>query len=220
MTEHVKPITIYRKGEILADGVIHALGLVLALVTLPVLLTLAAVWDGQLGTMVALSVYAASVLAMLALSGAYNLTRQARARAILRRLDHAAIYLKIAGTQTPFAVLGGSSTTLWLLAGVWVAALAAALAKIVSIRGWEMLSVALYLALGWAGVLILPGLWDELGGLTRSLILAGGILYTIGVGFHLWETLPYHNAIWHGFVLAGTFAFYAALLAQIAAEYG
>lgn len=204
-------------AERLADAIVHAVGIAGALAALPVLLTLAAVFDGGLPVMLALSVYAATTLAMLGFSGAYNLVRAPRARAVLRRLDHAAIYLKIAGTQTPFAVLAGTTTAFWLLGAVWFAALAGAAVKLARLRGPEMLSVAAYLALGWAGLLLVPSLADRVTGAAVLLILAGGLLYSAGVVFHLWERLPFHNAIWHGFVVAATFVFYSAILVEVVA---
>ncbi|MEM9198265.1 MAG: hemolysin III family protein [Pseudomonadota bacterium] len=201
--------------ERIADAAVHVAGIGLALVSLPILLTLAAVWDGSAATMLALSVYAACVLATLGLSGAYNMIRTHRIRPILRRLDHASIYLKIAGTQTPFAVLAGGASSAWLLTGVWCAAATGALAKIARSEGWEGLSIALYLALGWAGVLLIPDMWADLSGVAFILMLAGGALYSVGVIFHLWDSLPYQNAIWHGFVLAATFVFYSAVMVQV-----
>ncbi|MEM9049077.1 MAG: hemolysin III family protein [Pseudomonadota bacterium] len=201
----------------MADAAVHVAGIGLALVSLPILLTLAAVWDGRAATMLALSVYAVCVLATLSLSGAYNMIRTARARPVLRRLDHASIYLKIAGTQTPFAVLAGGATSAWLLTGVWCAAATGALAKIARSEGWEGLSIALYLLLGWAGVLLIPDMWHQLSGAAFILMLAGGVLYSVGVVFHLWDSLPYQNAIWHGFVLAATFVFYSAVMVQVVA---
>lgn len=206
---------VVHRAEEVADAIVHYVGFALALVALPVLLALAAIRDGSAATMIALSVYAACVVAMLGFSGAYNLSRAPRARAILRRLDHASIYLKIAGTQTPFAVLAGGATSAWLLTGVWFAAATGAIAKIARNEGWEKLSIALYLLLGWAGVLLIPDMWPSLSGATLVLMLTGGVLYSVGVVFHMWESLPYQNAIWHVFVLAATFVFYSAVMVQV-----
>jgi hemolysin III len=206
----------YSRGEMIADAAVHAAGILLALVALPILVTLAAVWDGTAPTMTALGIYAASVLAMFGCSGAYNMIRHPQASRILRRFDHAAIYLKIAGTQTPFAVIAWGPATGWVLTGVWVVAIAGVLGKLLAEARWEKLSVALYLLLGWAGVLLIPTFSESLAQPTLVLMLTGGTLYSVGVVFHLWERLPYQNAIWHGFVLTATFVFYAALVVEIA----
>jgi hemolysin III len=202
-------------AERLADAVVHWLGIGLALVSLPILVTLAAVWDGKASTIAAIAVYSACVVAMFGFSGAYNLSSTPKARAVLRRFDHASIYLKIAGTQTPFAVLAGGATSAWLLACVWAAAILGALAKLIARGSFDRLSVVLYLALGWAAILLIPDMWDGLSGAALALIILGGVLYTVGVGFHLWDSLPFQNAIWHGFVLAASFVFYAALMVEI-----
>lgn len=212
------PSALVRR-ELMLDAAVHVAGIVLALVSLPILVTLAAVWNGSFEMMLAVSVYAASMLAMLLFSGAYNLSRGPRARAVLRRLDHAAIYLKIAGTQTPFAVIAGGPTVGWLLTGVWSAALAAATLKLVFTDGWEKLSVGLYLALGWAAIAMMPAFWSTLAPPVLVLVITGGVLYSIGVIFHLWQSLPYQNAIWHLFVLAATFVFYSALLVQLVVDH-
>ncbi|RMF38481.1 MAG: hemolysin III family protein [Alphaproteobacteria bacterium] len=212
-------VTMPSRREIAVDTAVHIAGLILALVSLPILVTLAAVWNGELLVMLSISIYAVSVLAMFGLSGAYNIIRAPRLRAILRRFDHAAIYLKIAGTQTPFAVLAGGAATGWLVLGLWVAALTGAIAKLAAPRGWDRLSIALYLALGWAGVVLLPELWAGLATLTLILVVTGGVIYSVGVAFFLWNSLRYHVAIWHFFVLTATFVCYSALLLQIVLDH-
>lgn len=207
----------YSREELFLDGIVHAAAVVAALVSLPILLTLAAVWDGHAATMAALGIYAASVLGMFGASWAYNHLRPGDgARELLRRLDHAAIYLKIAGTQTPFAVLAGGHIAPWVLLGVWCAAIAGAVAKLAAWSTWERLSVGAYLALGWAGIMLLPAMAATLSGPTLVLVVTGGVLYSVGVVFHLWDRLPYQNAIWHIFVVVATFVFYSALMVQIA----
>ena len=156
---------------------------------------------------------------MLGCSAAYHLlpTVKPAWRELLRRFDHAAIYLKIAATQTPFAVLIGGAGAAWVLGSVWIAALGGAVLRIFWPRGFRRLAVPFYLALGWAGLaLFWPGAGEASLGLATVILCAvGGVLYTLGVPFLLAERLRFHNAIWHGFVLVATFVFYAAVLAEM-----
>ncbi|MGM0584293.1 MAG: PAQR family membrane homeostasis protein TrhA [Pseudomonadota bacterium] len=205
------------RAERIADGIVHALGVTLALMAAPVLITLAVLLDGS-GPMIAgVSIYSVGLLLMLGCSAAYHLTPMPTWREALRRLDHAAIYVKIAATQTPFAVMIGGAGAGWLLGSVWTAALGGAAAKLFWPHALRRLSMPLYLALGWAGVaLVLPG--QDAVALDRStvaLVVVGGLLYTGGIAFLKAERLRFHNAIWHAFVLAATGVFYAAIAAEV-----
>lgn len=212
-----RPLT---RAEHVADAAVHVVGVVAALLSVPVLVALAVTLRGE-GTLVAaVAVYGVSLVLMLALSAGYNIAsiglEAGRALDWLRRLDHAGIYLKIAGTYTPFAVIAGGPAGRWLLIGVWSGATLGMLAKLLAPWGWDRISVALYLALGWAIVLAAGPVTEALTGTTVTLMTAGGLLYTVGVIFHLWETLPFQNAIWHLIVLVASFLFYAAVTVEIA----
>lgn len=213
----------FSRAEKTADAAVHAAGLALGLMGVPVLIVLAVLLDGRGALIAAVSVYGASMLAMFVCSGAYNLCPETwvAARARLRRLDHAAIYVKIAGTQTPFAILIGGGHGFWLLAALWSGALGGAAARIVAPHRLQRISVLFYVGLGWAGLsLLFPGLFfgedaQSLASATAVLMVVGGAIYTAGVGFFLWERLPFHNAIWHGFVLVATFVFYSAVVVEV-----
>lgn len=213
----------FSRAEKAADAAVHATGVALALMGAPVLIVLAALLDGRTELIIAVSVYSVSMLAMFVCSGAYNLCPETRgaARAVLRRMDHAAIYVKIAGTQTPFAILVGGGHGFWLLAALWSGALGGAAARVFAPHRLQRLSILFYVALGWAGLaLLFPGLLfgedaQTLFGATAALMIVGGTIYTAGVGFFLWECLPFHNAIWHGFVLVATFVFYSAVIVEV-----
>jgi hemolysin III len=138
----------------------------------------------------------------LGCSAAYNLASNASRRAFLRRLDHAAIFLMIAGTHTPFTTCRLNGVwAIGMTAAVWTGAITGAVMKLICPRSIKRGSIVAYLALGW---MILVGARPMLGSvdtLTAILIGVGGVLYSIGVGFHLWRALPFHKAIWHSFVL-------------------
>ena len=210
----------HTRAEQIADAAIHLVGVVSALFAVPVLVTLAAAWRGDGPLVTAVAIYGVSMIAMLTFSASYNLAqiRQAPGRAVdwLRRLDHAAIYVKIAGTYTPYGVIAGGPVGKWLLIGVWSGAALGFLGKLLVPHLWQRASLALYMALGWAFILAVEPLSQSISLATQELVAVGGLLYTLGVVFHLWERLPFQNAIWHLFVLVATSVFYAALVVEIA----
>lgn len=219
MTETPDRIRSVSRAEQMADATVHVIGVVGALLAVPVMITLAAVWRSEGALVAAIAVYGASLLAMFAFSAGYNIAtiRLSGGRVLewLRRLDHATIYVKIAGTYTPYAVLTGGPLGRWLLIGVWSGAALGFAGKLIAPDRWERLSIFLYLALGWCVVLVFDPVSEAITRATAILIIVGGCLYSVGVVFHLWERLPYQNAIWHAFVLVATFVFYSAILVEI-----
>ena len=204
----------YSSAEWWSDASIHALGIVAALVAVPTLIALAAYWSGNAAIVAAASIYGGCMLVLLVASALNNTIDSPAWGEILRRIDRAAIYMKIAGTYTPLAVLSTGHFGL-VLASIWGAALAGVSMVVVSPDKTRWLALALYLGLGWAGALIGGPLVSELSRAGLTLILIGGCLYTVGVCFFLWQRLPFHNTIWHLLVLAATFVLYAAILVEL-----
>lgn len=201
--------------ELAADRAIHVVGIAMGLAGAVALMPLAVVTASVMGV-VAAALYAASLMAMLGCSAAYNLALPSPRRLILRRLDHAAVFLLIAGTYSPFTLgrLDGA-WSVWLAGVVWMLALLGAAAKFAFPHRFERLYVVAYLGLGWAVLLAIDPLLASLGPTTVALIAAGGLLYSIGVVFHLWRGLRFHNAIWHGFVLSAAVCHYAAVVTSL-----
>lgn len=202
------------RAEWLSDAVVHVLGVVAALMAVPVLVTLAILWHGDAGIVAAALIYGCAMIAMLVCSAIYNITHGCRWTGLFRRMDHSAIYVKIAGTYTPFAVLTGAHTGL-LLTALWITAAFGVGLKILAPHRFKLLTVALCLAMGWAGVVFGGEMIARLAPATFALMLAGGLLYTVGVVFFLWASLPFHNTIWHVFVLVATAVFYVATVVQL-----
>lgn len=205
----------YTPGERVADACIHVTGVLAGLVAVTVLL-IAAVPALPAETTATVAIYGVAMIAMFSCSAAYHLVPAPSWKSLLRRLDQAAIFLKIAGTYTPFALdkIGGT----WgysVFGAVWIAALTGATAKLLLTSDWDHVSVVLYVALGWAGIIILQPLSGAISTTTLLLLASGGVLYTLGVVFHLWNSLPYQNAIWHLFVLAGTACHFAAVTTAV-----
>lgn len=209
----------YSRAEIAADAIVHAVGLAFAAIGAPAVIVLAALRaDGGAAVIAAVAVYAATLVAMFAFSAGYNLIRTPRWREVLRRLDHGTIYLKIAGAYTPFAAapLAAGSGPMLLL-GVWTVAGIGFFVKLAAPRRFELASVVAYLALGWSFILVAREASAALTPETLTLLATGGGLYTLGVAFHLWDRLPFQNAIWHLHVLVATACIYAAVIVEVAA---
>ena len=203
------------RGERVADGVIHVIGITAGLVGGAILVVAAATRGSPL-ELAALATYAGGLLAMLGCSAAYQIWRSSRRRDLLRCFDHSAIFLMIAGTYTPFTLL--RTRPFWdvtLTGLVWSIAAAGIALRLLRPGLFDRVSIGFYLALGWAGLVAIAPLVPFVQVSTLVLLGAGGLLYTAGVAFHLWERLPFQNAIWHAFVLVAAGVHYAAVLEEI-----
>ena len=202
----------YDKAEIIADGIVHAIGVVLGTVSIIVLIATAAPVVGA-WELTSILVYGIGLLTVLTVSALYNLWPASPVKWMLRRFDHSAIYLLIAGTYTPFITqMKASAEAVVLLAGVWLTSAVGIALKLRFPGRFDRLSIVLYLLLSWSGVMAYESVFGALPASTIWLLAAGGILYTAGVAFHLWESLRFQNAIWHGFVLVAAACHYGAVL--------
>jgi hemolysin III len=202
----------YSRAEMIADGV-HAVGIVLGIVAGSTLLALAAFHTGP-GEYAAAAFYVVSLLTVLSVSLAYNLWPvSSPAKWILRRFDHAAIYLLIAATYTPFlAQLNGSPLTISMIVLVWSAAAIGIAVKVFLPGRFDRLAIVFYLAIGWSGIVLVEPLVQTLPATSIALLVAGGIVYSCGVVFFAWKRLRFHNALWHGFVVTGAGLHLAAMV--------
>ena len=202
----------YDRAELIADGVVHGIGVFGGLVAATVLIVLTAVYATGFEVAV-VSVYVAGLLAMLVLSATYNLWPVSRAKWVLRRFDHSAIYVLIAATYTPFIMeLKNSIFAMALLIGVWCVAIVGIVLKLTLPGRFDRLAVGLYLAMGWSGFMLYDTVVGSVPTLTLWFIALGGVLYSLGIIFHAWQRLRFQNAIWHSFVLLGAACHYTAIL--------
>ena len=207
----------YTNRERVADGCVHVIGVTASLVALTALLIVAVKAQATLWV-VALLVYGLALVAMFSCSAGYHLVIHPKIKEVFRRLDHAAIFFMIAGTYTPFILIKMNDPWgLTLLAVVWTMAAIGIAIKLFAPRFLEGLTVPLYLVQGWAVLAAWQPLMSALPGVVLTLLMVGGVLYTVGVVFHLWDRLPYQNAIWHGFVLTAASVHYAAVMVIVAA---
>lgn len=213
---HVHRFPTYSRGEVLADTAAHVMGLLFGLVATAALLFTASQHD-QLLLILGASLYGLGLLAMLTCSAAYNLWPPSLTKERLRRFDHAAIFIMIAGTYTPFLLNRvGGDWGIGLLSFVWGVALVGAGLKIAYPRRWESLTIGLYLGLGWSILIAINPLVHSISSDSLVLIAVGGVIYSVGVVFHLWDRLPYQNAIWHWLVLTAAVCHYVAIFNEVA----
>jgi hemolysin III len=202
----------YGRGEQLADHYIHLAGLAAGVVG-SIVLVAAAAERARTLMIVSVAVYGIGLVCMIGASALYNFAAPSRRKEWFRRLDHAAIFLMIAGTYTPFALVRmGGAWGLGIAGFVWLVAIAGIALKLLHPHRLEGISTGIYLALGWVIVVALGPLFAAVPPPSVILIGVGGLLYTLGVVFHLWKRLPYHNAIWHGFVLGAAGCHWVAVL--------
>jgi len=206
------PTRPYSQAEVIADGVVHIVGLATA-VALGSLTLAFAILRTAPGEAPALAVYLGTLVAVLSVSLAYNVSPISPLKQWLARFDQAAIFLFIAGTYTPFlALLGGSTAALALGCFVWGGAIVGIALKLIVPERFGRLAIPLYLAIGWSGVAVFQSLGAALPPATLWLLLAGGVVYSAGIIFHLWERLKFQNVLWHVFVVAGGVLHLVAIL--------
>jgi hemolysin III len=203
------------RAETLADGIVHGLALLAACVGVVILMIMVGLKGSgvELGATI---VYSIGIIAMLGFSMAYNLVPPSRLKWHLRRFDHAAIFLMIAGTYTPLVTQMHDQSTAWMLGGtVWIGALAGMAMKFSLPGRYDRLFVLIYLGLSWVAVIAIEPLMAALPKASLLLLLVGGGLYSFGVLFHLWQKLKFQRAIWHGFVASAAGCHFAAITISI-----
>jgi hemolysin III len=206
------------RGELVADGAVHVIGVTAGLIGAAILVISAATRSSPL-ELAAILTYSGGLLAMLGCSAAYQILRSSRRRELLRCFDHSAVFLMIAGTYTPFTLL--RVRPFWdvvLTAVVWSIAAAGIAMRVLRPQLFDRVSLGFYAALGWAGVAAIAALVPTVQISTLILLGIGGLLYSVGIVFYVWERLPFQNALWHGFVLVAAATHYAAVLQEIVAR--
>jgi hemolysin III len=203
----------YTRGEEWASCAVHGLGILASAVAIPWLAMLA--FEGRDPWLLAGGLaFGLSALLMFTTSVLYHAARDPRWRLVLRRLDHAAIYLLIAGTYTPFTLGVLKGAWGWSIAGVvWALAVLGIVFKTTRLGfRFHKTSVLLYVAMGWLVIVAIEPLMRELDRFELAWLVAGGLCYTGGVAFYVWKSRPYTHAVWHLFVLAGVACHFVAVL--------
>lgn len=213
---HKDPDEAFSIAEEVAHSVTHGAGLLLGIAAL-VLMVVFAAQRGSAIHVVACSIYGTTLVLLYSASTFYHALPRGRGKRLFGILDHAAIFLLIAGTYTPFTLVTMRGGWGWSLFGViWGLAIAGVVLEAVSRGRARRLQLLLYLAMGWLAVL--AAAQPLLHGLARGglvLLLAGGLAYTLGVLFYVWRSLPFHHAVWHVFVLGGSICHFFAVLLHV-----
>lgn len=202
----------YTAGEEIANSLTHGLGIVISITGLVVLTVFASLF-GTAWHIVSCSIYGTTQILLYTASTLYHSIPLPRAQAVLRTLDHSAIFLLIAGTYTPFTLVNLRGPWGWALFGViWGLAIIGIALQSFLIRQKTWVMAMPYLAMGWVAIVGLKPLLESVAPGGLILLFSGGGAYTLGSVFYVWRRVPYHHAIWHGFVLAGSvFHFFAIL---------
>ena len=194
----------YSIKEEIAHSVTHGLGLLLSVIGLATLVVSASLY-GDAWHIVSSSIYGATLIVLYAASTLYHAVTIPDLKKVLQKIDHAAIFLLIAGTYTPFTLVNLRGGWGWTLFGmVWSIAIAGMIMELIVKQRYKWLSISLYLGLGWIVMIAIEPLINNVATGGLILLVAGGLFYSLGVIFYVWKTLLYHHAIWHLFVLAGS----------------
>lgn len=205
----------YSLGEEIANTITHGLGWMLSAGGLGLIVTLAAI-NRHAVEIVAVSVFSGALVLLYAASTLYHALPGARAKKVLRVLDHTAIYLLIAGTYTPIALAVIGGTQGWVLFGViWALAAVGVTVTLIGFKGARWLEMGLYLTMGWLVVTFGKGLLATMDPAPMWLLLAGGLTYTTGLVFYGWKRLPFNHMVWHLFVLGGSVLHFLAILLAV-----
>jgi hemolysin III len=205
--KHIENMTV----EEVANTLTHGFGLVLSVIGLIVLIFLASV-KGDVLDITSAVVYGLSLIVLYAASTFYHGATSPKAKENLQLLDHCCIYLLIAGSYTPFALIAlRGSFGYGLCAFVWLFAFIGIAFKIFFHKKFRAASVASYIVMGWIAVFAVQPLYNALGFSAMALLLAGGLAYTSGTIFYGWESIKHHHAIWHLFVLGGSVFHFLAI---------
>ncbi len=208
------PNLIFR--EEIVSSITHILGVLFGLVFIPVLILNAVEKEGQMPIVAGAAVYGISFLMVFTFSSLFHLHREGKRRDRLKIMDHISIYYLIAGTYTPFIlVFVNNQFGITLLCVLWALAILGTFFKLYFTGKFEIVSTLIYVAMGW---LLLSGadtFFEKMPAIIVNLIIAGAVLYTIGVLFYIWRWFAYHHAIWHLFVLCAAICHYSAILIAV-----
>lgn len=190
--------------EEIANVVIHGIGALLSIVALVLLVVFSAI-NKQPWSIFSSIIYGSSLIILYSASTLYHSFQNKKVKELFEIFDHSAIYILIAGTYTPFALITLNGRLGWILFSVvWILAAIGILFKIFFVKKFMILSTLLYIAMGWLVVFAMGPLVENLDFWGLFWLVIGGVLYTFGTIFYIWRKIPYHHAIWHLIVLAGS----------------
>ncbi|WP_200286810.1 PAQR family membrane homeostasis protein TrhA [Pantoea ananatis] len=212
MSHKSLPTQGYPMAEEIANSISHGLGCLFGIVGLMLLLDKASVMNAGLTAIVSSSLYGGSMILLFLASTLYHAVSHPRAKRVLKKVDHCAIYLLIAGTYTPFLMVGLQSPLAYgLMAVIWGLALLGIIFKLTIAERFKALSLVTYLCMGWLSLIVVYQLAMKLSAGGIWLLASGGIIYSLGVIFYVARRVPFNHAIWHAFVLGGCVCHFCAI---------
>jgi len=207
----------YSLAEEIANSISHGIGCIFGIVGLVLLLTQAVEMRADITAITSYSLYGGSMILLFLASTLYHAIPHQKAKLWLKKFDHCAIYLLIAGTYTPFLLVGlKSPLAQGLMVVIWSLALAGIIFKLTIAHRFKVLSLITYLSMGWLSLVVIYQLATKLSAGGVWLLAAGGIVYSLGVIFYVSRRIPYNHAIWHGFVLGGSILHFCAIYFYVA----
>ena len=211
----MKEQKIYRQltiGEEIANSITHGIGTLLSIAALVLLVIVAAI-KGNTWHVVSFTIFGSSLILLYLSSTLYHSFSKPKVKNIFARFDHAAIFFLIAGTYTPFLLSNLRGVLGWsLFAIIWGLAIAGTVVRSIYLTRFRKLMVAIYVLMGWMVVFAIRSIMKAYSFESLIFLLIGGILYTIGVVFYVWRSLPYGHGVWHLFVLGGSIMHFFAVL--------
>ncbi|MBI9071948.1 MAG: hemolysin III family protein [Melioribacteraceae bacterium] len=205
----------YTLGEEIANSVTHGIGAALSIAALTLLVTLAS-FQGDIWRIVSFSIYGSTLFLLYISSTLYHSFQNEKVKKVFKIFDHSSIYLLIAGSYTPFLLVSMRSTFGWILfITIWFLALSGIVFKAFFIFRFKRTSTIIYVLMGWLSVIAMPEMIENLHTSGITLLIAGGLTYSLGVIFYIWNKLPYNHAIWHLFVLGGSTLHFFAILYNV-----
>ncbi len=208
----------YTLGEEIANSITHGAGAVLSLAAIAALILFSGNYQDPWRA-IGFSIYGSTLFILYLASTLYHAWPGRKLKSFFRLMDHASIFLLIAGTYTPVTLIAMRGPWGWTLFGmIWALALGGVFFKLLFINRFKAVSLILYAAMGWLAVIAIKPMLVMLPEGLLTWIIAGGLLYTLGIGFYIWKKLPYHHAIWHLFVLGGSMVHFFGILQHLSQQ--
>lgn len=216
MIQQKSPVGMYTRGEELLNSISHGVGTLFAVGGTAYLITWCALFSDA-WAVVSSAIYGGTLILLYAMSTLYHAITNQRAKRVMRVLDHSTIYLLIAGTYTPYSLVTlGHGPMGWVIFGlVWGCAIVGITLNMISVERFKKISLALYILSGWAAIIAMKPIIDNLAPGGLFLMLLGGVFYTGGIAFYVMKKKKYFHGIWHFFVLAGSVAHYFSVLLYV-----
>ncbi|MDF2674704.1 MAG: hlyIII [Clostridiales bacterium] len=208
----MKNVENFTRGEEITNAILHGIGSGLAIAALVILIVFASI-KGDARYVVSYTIYGSTLVLLYLASTLYHSFPRGKTKNVFEIFDHSAIYLLIAGSYTPLALVALKGTLGWIMFGiVWGLSVIGIVFKVFWVKKFVVLSTVLYIAMGWLIIIAIKPLMEFMSTTSLVFLVAGGVLYTVGTIFYVWRGMKYHHAIWHLFVLGGSICHFFSMI--------